>query len=300
MDMAEDHRLTDRACPERSGLSPRPAKFGAEGSIEFDPLCETGFTAQPTRPHADDPGPTAQNGAADVATSTAGLDDVAAHKRAAAWAAVAEIEDGMLVGLGTGTTASLAIAALGERVAAGLKVTTIPTSLAAGRAAEAAGQAVLPFDTLARLDLAIDGADELDPQFQAIKGKGGALLREKIVAAAAERMIVIVDASKQVTRLGRSALPVEVLPFAAGFVSHRIELMGATVNRRMAGDTNYLTDQDNIILDCEFGAIDDPLTLASALSEIPGMLGHGLFLDEIDAAYVGGSAGVIKLMRGTL
>jgi ribose 5-phosphate isomerase A len=227
-------------------------------------------------------------------------DDCAAHKRAAARAAVAEIEDGMLVGLGTGTTASFAIAELGVRVAAGLDVTTVATSLAARSAAQAAGLSVRPFEALVKLDLAIDGADELDPQLRAIKGKGGAMLREKIVAAAAERMIVVVDASKQVAGLGRGALPVEVLPFAAGFVSHRIELMGATVNRRMAGDTNYLTDQDNVILDCEFGIIEDPLALASALSKIPGMLGHGLFLDEIDIAYVGGSAGVIKLMRGTL
>lgn len=233
-----------------------------------------------------------------MATSTADLDDVAAHKRAAARAAVAEIEDGMLVGLGTGSTADFAIAALGERVAASLKVTTIPTSLAAGRAAEAAGLAVLPFDTLARLDLAIDGADELDPQLRAIKGRGGAMLREKIVAEAAERMIVIVDASKQVTGLGRGALPVEVLPFAAGFVSDRLERLGATVSRRMAGEACYRTDQDNIILDCRFGSIDDPQELASALSAIPGMLGHGLFLDEIDAAYVGGSDGVTQLTRG--
>jgi ribose 5-phosphate isomerase A len=225
-------------------------------------------------------------------------DDFAAHKRAAANAAVAEIEDGMLVGLGTGTTASFAIAELGVRVAAGLKVTTVATSLAAMLAAEAAGLAVRPFEALTKVDLAVDGADEIDPQLRAIKGKGGAMLREKIVAAAAERMIVVVDASKQVARLGRGALPVEVLPFAAGFVSHRIELMGATVSRRMTGDTNYLTDQDNIILDCEFGAIEDPLALASALSAIPCMLGHGLFLDEIDAVYVGGTEGVVMLSRG--
>ncbi len=143
--------------------------------------------------------------------------DIAAHKRAAACAAVAEIEDGMLVGLGTGTTANFAIAALGERVAAGLKVTTVATSLADWPRRGSGGPSVLPFDTLARLDLAIDGADELDPQLRAIKGKGGAMLREKIVAAAADRMIVIVDASKQVTQLGGAALPVEVLPFAAGF-----------------------------------------------------------------------------------
>jgi len=226
------------------------------------------------------------------------LDDGVAYKQAAAYAAVAEIEDGMLVGLGTGTTANLAIAELGKRVAAGLKVTSVATSLAAAHAAEAAGLPTLPFDTLTSVDLAIDGADELDAQLRAIKGKGGAMLREKIVAAAATRMIVIVDIGKQVARLGRGALPVEVLPFAAGFVSHRIERLGATVSQRMANNTCYRTDQDNIILDCRFGSIDDPQTLASALSAIPGMLGHGLFLDEIDAAYVGGNDGVIRLTRG--
>jgi ribose 5-phosphate isomerase A len=257
------------------------------------------IAAHPTGANAGDPGrSTAQTGAADVAIRTAHENDIAARKRAAAAAAVAEIEDGMLVGLGTGSAANFAIAALGERVAEGLKVTTVATSLATARIAEAAGLPVLPFDTFARLDIAIDGADELDPQLRAIKGKGGAMLREKIVAAAAERMIVIVDASKQVTQLGRGPLPVEVLPFAAGFVSDRIERLGATVRRRMAGDACYRTDQDNIILDCEFGAIDDPLALASALSAIPGMLGHGLFLDEIDAVYVGGSDGVIQLTRG--
>jgi ribose 5-phosphate isomerase A len=259
------------------------------------------IAAHPTGANAGDPGrSTAQTGAADVAIRTAHEKDIATRKRAAAAAAaaVAEIEDGMLVGLGTGSTANFAIAALGERVAEGLKVTTVATSLATARIAEAAGLPVLPFDTFARLDIAIDGADELDPQLRAIKGKGGAMLREKIVAAAAERMIVIVDASKQVTQLGRGPLPVEVLPFAAGFVSDRIERLGATVRRRMAGDACYRTDQDNIILDCEFGAIDDPLALASALSAIPGMLGHGLFLDEIDAVYVGGSDGVIQLTRG--
>lgn len=233
-----------------------------------------------------------------MATSTVYLGDVAAQKRAAACAAVAEIEDGMLVGLGTGSTANFAIAVLGERVAAGLKVTTVATSLAASRAAETAGLAVLPFETLTKLDLAIDGADELDPQLRAIKGQGGAMLREKIVAAAATRMIVIVDASKQVTRLGRGALPVEVLPFAAGFVCHRIERLGATVSQRMADHACYRTDQGNIILDCRFGSIDDPQALSSALSAIPGVLGHGLFLDEIDAAYVGESDGVIQLSRG--
>jgi ribose 5-phosphate isomerase A len=208
------------------------------------------------------------------------------------------MEDGMLVGLGTGSTANFAILALGERVASGLKVTTVATSLATGHAAEAAGLSVLPFDTLAKIDLAVDGADELDPQLRAIKGKGGAMLREKIVAAAAMRMIVVVDSGKQVSGLGKAPVPVEVLPFATGFVSDRIERLGATVSVRMAGDRSYRTDQGNAVLDCSFGPIDDPQALAIGLSVIPGMLGHGLFLDEIDAAYVGRSDGVIRLTRG--
>jgi ribose 5-phosphate isomerase A len=274
--------------------------------IEADPRARTRshfsppkIAAHPTVTHgkARDRS-SAQNGAADVATGGPLEDNVEARKRAAACAAVAEIEDGMLVGLGTGTTAAFAITALGERVAAGLKVTTVATSLAAARAAEAAGLQVLPFDTLARVDLAIDGADELDPQLRAIKGKGGAMLREKIVAAAAARMIVVVDAGKQVSRLGAAALPVEVLPFAAGFVSDRIEQLGASVSLRMADGACCRTNQDNVILDCGFGRIDDPQALASALSAIPGMLGHGLFLDEIDIAYVGRSDGVVRLTRG--
>jgi ribose 5-phosphate isomerase A len=263
-----------------------------EGSRSKSDLREIGITALLTGLS------TAQEGATDVATRTKCQDDAAAYKRAAACAAIAEIEDGMLVGLGTGTTANFAIAALGKRVAAGLKVTSVATSIGSAHAAEAAGLQMLPFEALTKLDIAIDGADELDPQLRAIKGKGGALLREKIVAAAATRMIAVVDSGKQVTRLGRGALPIEVLPFATGFVSACIERLGATVSRRMAGDACYRTEQDNFILDCRFGSIDDAQALASALSAIPGVLGHGLFLDEVDTAYVGGSGGVIQLDRG--
>lgn len=225
------------------------------------------------------------------------LDDVTTRKRAAACTAVAEIEDGMLVGLGTGTTTAFAIAALGERVAAGLNIATIATSYATMHLAQAARLRVLPFDKLSAIDLAIDGADELDPELRAIKGRGGALLREKVVAAAAARMVVIVDNSKQVTKLGRGPLPVEVLWFATEFVSRRIEEMGATVTQRMLGRSFYSTDQNNPVLDCRFDSIDDPKALAAALSAIPGLLGHGLFLDEIDAAYVGTRDGVVCLPR---
>lgn len=237
------------------------------------------------------------NGAVDMTKCCPDLGDIATLRRAAAHAAIAEVEDGMLVGLGTGRTVSFAIAALGERVAAGLRANFVATSLATARSAAAVGLRVFPFDALASVDLAIDGADELDSHLRAIKGHGGALLREKIIAAAAAHMVVIVDTSKEVTTLGRRALPVETLPFAATFVSRRIEELGATVQRRMAGDGIYLTDQNNFVLDCSFGAIDDPERLAFALSAIPGMLGHGLFVGEIDAAYVGRPDGVAHLTR---
>jgi ribose 5-phosphate isomerase A len=223
--------------------------------------------------------------------------DVEPFKRAAALAAVAEVEEGMIVGLGTGTTAAFAIAALADRVAGGLRITTVATSLATARMAEALGLEPVSFEDLGQVDIAIDGADEIDEALRAIKGGGGAMLREKIVATASRRMIAIVDGSKQVTRLGAHPLPVEVLPFAAGFVTRRIGELGAKVSRRMAGGGLYRTDQDNLVLDCRFGAIDQPEALATALSAIPGVLGHGLFLNEIDAAYVGRADGTLYLTR---
>jgi len=205
----------------------------------------------------------------------------------------------MVVGLGTGTTANFAIAALGERIAAGLKVTGVVTSRASKRAAAAAGIPMRPFAALASLDLAIDGADEVDPQMRAIKGKGGAMLREKIVATAADRMIVIIDESKRVSRLGRGHVPLEVLPFALGFVARRVAQLGAKPIQRMAGPDAYRTEQANVVLDCAFGEIEDAERLAATLSTIPGLLGHGLFVDEIDALYVGRSDGVTHLTRAT-
>lgn len=225
------------------------------------------------------------------------MDDAAIFKRAAALAAVAEVETGMLVGLGTGTTAAFAIEALGQRACEGVRITTVATSLATARAARAAGLTVLDFDAMDRVDLCIDGADEIDGALRAIKGAGGAMLREKIVASAARRMIAVVDASKPVARLGARPLPVEILPFAAGLATRRIRELGAEVSRRVAGDGFYSTDQGNAVLDCRFGAIEQPEALAAALSAIPGLLGHGLFLDEIDAVYVGGAEGTRLLTR---
>ena len=218
-------------------------------------------------------------------------------KREAARAAVAEVEAGMRVGLGTGSTVAFAIEALAERVAAGLAITAVATSLATERAAWAAGIAITSFETLAEVDLAIDGADEVDGALRAIKGAGGAMLREKVVAASARRMIAIVDEGKLVEALGKAPLPVEILPFAATFVTRRIEALGARVTRRTALGDPYRTDQGNGVLDCAFGPIADAHALDTALNAMPGVLGHGLFLDEIDAVFVGTPGGVRRIER---
>ena len=211
-------------------------------------------------------------------------------KRAAAEAAIAEVRDGMLVGLGTGSTVAFAIDAL---IRARLRIDTVATSEDSAAKARAGGLIVRDFADVAHVDVTIDGADEIDPQLRAIKGAGGAMLREKIVAAASTRMIVIADASKRVAALGAAKLPVEVLPFARAFVADRLRALGAQVERR-----NGLTDNGNIILDAQFGAIPDPEALSRAIDATPGALGHGLFLTEVDAAYVARHGIVTRLERG--
>ncbi|KQM91298.1 MULTISPECIES: ribose-5-phosphate isomerase RpiA [Sphingomonas] len=214
-------------------------------------------------------------------------------KQAAAVAAVAEVRDGMLVGLGTGSTAAFAIRALGERVAAGLDVRAVVTSEASGMLARQVGIAVLDFADIAQVDLTIDGADEINARCFAIKGAGGAMLREKIVAASSARMVVIADGSKRVERIGAAKLPVELLPFARAYVMRVLsDLGGAPVIR-----PNYRTDQDNLVADCRFPTLDDPHALAAVLAAIPGVLGHGLFLDEVDAAYIASKGVVTRLER---
>lgn len=212
-------------------------------------------------------------------------------KRTAALAAVEEVRPGMLIGLGTGSTAAFAIAALGQRVRSGLAITTVATSRATEALAKAHGLRVLPFDDVQQVDLTIDGVDEIDPALRAIKGGGGAMLREKIVAAASTRMIAIADGTKPVARLGRGPVPVEILPFAAAFVLRRLRALGATPTLRATR-----SDQDNLLADARFDAIDDPETLAIQLDAIPGLLGHGLFLTEIDGLYVANN-GVVRTDR---
>jgi len=216
-------------------------------------------------------------------------------KRIAAEAAVEEVRAGMLVGLGTGSTAAHAIARLGEKVRGGLAIRAVATSLASEALARAAGIPLLDFADLSALDLAIDGVDEIDPELRAIKGAGGAMLREKIVATAARRMIVIADGSKRVARLGAAKVPVEILPFARGFVTARLGALGALVAPRDGGA--HRTDQGNPVLDCHFAALE-PVSVASGIAAIPGVLGHGLFLDEVDVAYIADHGVVRRVARG--
>ena len=209
-----------------------------------------------------------------------------ADKKAAALAAAEEVKAGMLVGLGTGSTAAFLIDELGRRFAAGLRFQAVATSIASERQAKGLGIPVLPFSEVAHIDLAIDGADEIDSALRAIKGAGGAMLREKCVAAAAKRMVVIADSSKKVSQLGATMpVPCETLPFAQAFVGRALADLGARVVLRMKDGAPYRTDQDNLIFDCPFGLIADPAALAARLSSIPGMLGHGLFVTEVAGLY---------------
>lgn len=220
------------------------------------------------------------------------------QKRAAAEAAVAEVAAGMLVGLGTGSTAGYAIAALARRVAGGLPIRAVATSEHSAAAAAAAGIAVLDFAGIDSVDLCIDGVDEIDPACRAIKGAGGAMLREKVVASAAARMIAIADESKAVAELGSRPIPVEVLPFATALVSRLVtKLGGAPTLRRGPDGEPWRTDQGNLVLDCRFAAVGDGAALAAGLSAVPGVLGHGLFLSEIDTLYLATAAGVVRRDR---
>jgi ribose 5-phosphate isomerase A len=218
-------------------------------------------------------------------------------KRTAAYAAADEVADGMLVGLGTGSTAAFVIARLGERVRSGLAIRAVATSQRSADLAREVGIDVLDFAEVAAVDLVIDGADEIDDRLYAIKGAGGAMLREKIVAASAARMIVVADGSKRVAAIGAAKLPVEVLPFARAFVHRRLAELGAEVLLRGGVETPYRTDQGNLVLDCRFGTIDDPQALDTALSAIPGVLGHGLFLREVGSAIIAAHGQVTRIDR---
>ncbi len=199
-------------------------------------------------------------------------------KRLAAEAAVSLVEPGMVLGLGTGTTAVHALRALGRRVREGLDVRGIPTSETTRQLAEDEGIALTGFAEVTGIDLTLDGADEFDPQLNLIKGGGGALFREKIVAAASRRLVIFADGSKRVARLGRFPLPVEVNPFGWQVVAARIGALGATVRLRGGPEAPFVSDNHGYILDCAFGAIADPAGLEASLRAITGVTVTGLFV----------------------
>ena len=220
-------------------------------------------------------------------------------KRQAAARALEAVRDGMRLGLGTGSTAKHFVELLGERVRAGLKVVGVPTSEATRADAARCGIALTTLDEIDRLDLTVDGADEVDPSLNLIKGGGGALLREKIVAAASDRMIVIADDSKWVEVLGRFPLPIEVVPF--GLAATRRALAEAFEESGVSGQMGvrnakdghvFVTDGGHWIVDAHLGRIPDVPLLASLLSAIPGVVEHGLFVGLASTAILAGAHGI--------
>ena len=220
------------------------------------------------------------------------------EKQIAARAAIDLVEAGSIVGLGSGSTAAYAVRFLADRVRDGLKIVGIPTSQETKRLAEQLGIPLATLDEHGKIDIDIDGADEIDPQLNLIKGGGGAFLREKIIASVSRRFIVIADSTKQVKRLGKFPLPVEVVPFAQSLIKTQIEAMGAKVSlRNYAYGNPYVTDEGHHILDCNFGEISDPAGLAEKLCHIPGVVEHGLFIGMAEIALIGKEGKVIQLQR---
>lgn len=220
------------------------------------------------------------------------------EKELAARASLQFVSDGDVVGLGSGSTAAYAVRFLGERVRTGLKIRGVSTSVQTQNLAACAGIPLTTLEQVQQIDVTIDGADEFDRELRLIKGGGGALLREKIVASATRLQIIIADSSKQVIVLGKFPLPVEVIRFAERLVSKKISALGATVRlRKDKAEEPFITEQGHHILDCHFGQIPDPSALAHTLSEIPGVVEHGLFINLVDVVLLGKGSEVLELRR---
>jgi ribose 5-phosphate isomerase A len=227
--------------------------------------------------------------------------DLELFKRQAAEHALQYIQSGMTLGLGTGSTATHMLHVLAEALRDGRlrDIVGVPTSDAIGALARQLGVPIATLDERPQLDLALDGADEIDPSLSLIKGLGGALLREKIVAASADRFIVLADQTKLVARLGtRAPLPVEVVAFGLPLARRRLaELGGVPTLRRIADGSAFRTDEGNVILDCRFPVIADAAALNAAINAIPSVVEHGLFVGMASLALVGGPAGVATVVR---
>jgi ribose 5-phosphate isomerase A len=219
-------------------------------------------------------------------------------KQAAARASLQFVKDGHVIGLGTGSTAKYFVEFLGEKVKQGLQIRAIASSIRSQEQAIGLGIPVITFAECQQIDVTVDGADEVDPQLRLIKGGGGALLHEKIVASATKQFVIIVDASKRVPVLGKFPLPVEVIKFAYPLVEKKISALGAKVDlRRNLDGQPYLTDENNYILDCHFGQISNADALARQLSDMPGVVEHGLFIGMASVVLVANENGVTELRR---
>ena len=221
------------------------------------------------------------------------------EKEEAARTSLKYVRDGQVVGLGSGSTATIAIRLLAEQVHSGLKIRGIPTSKASHDLAQQLGIPLITFEDAQQIDVTIDGADEFDPALNLIKGGGGALLREKVVASVTKLQVIVTDSSKQVPVLGKFPLPVEVIKFAEPLIAKKISAMGATVVRRKdAVGKPYITDEGNHILDCHFGQIPDPAALGRTLSEMPGIVEHGLFIGMASLVLMAKAGEVEEFRRG--
>ncbi|MFY9910980.1 MAG: ribose-5-phosphate isomerase RpiA [Candidatus Sulfotelmatobacter sp.] len=217
------------------------------------------------------------------------------EKEAAARASLRFIRDGQVVGIGTGSTAAHFIRLLGEQVKNGLHIRGIPTSEHSRELAASLGIALTTLDECPEIDVTVDGADEVDPQLRLIKGGGGALLREKIVASASKQVVIVADSSKKVPVLGKFGLPVEVIKFAQAVAKKKIEALGARVSLRQVNGYPFLTDENNYIFDCHFGEIADPEQLARQLSDMPGVVEHGLFIGMASVVLIAAGNELIEL-----
>ncbi|CRZ34785.1 ribose-5-phosphate isomerase [Herbinix hemicellulosilytica] len=215
-------------------------------------------------------------------------------KKIAAERAVDYIKDGMIVGLGTGSTAYWAIEKIGAKVREGLNIKAVATSLRSEEQARKLGIKLIPFSEIDKIDITIDGADEVDQDLNLIKGGGGALLREKIVAAASRQLIIVVDESKMVDKLGAFPLPVEMVKFGYEITVRKLQSLGCEPVLRKVDNDTYITDNGNFIVDCHFKRIDNPSELHNKINMIPGVVDNGLFINMAAKVIIGYNNGDIK------
>jgi len=217
-------------------------------------------------------------------------------KKLAAEKAVEFVEDGMIVGLGTGSTAYWAIQKIAQKINEGLRIRAVASSRNTEELANKLGIPLVPFSKIDFIDITIDGADEVDHSLNLIKGGGGALLREKILAANSKKFFVIIDESKRVERLGRFPLPVEIVPFASNFTINKLKQLKCEAKIRMVNDTEYVTDNGNLIIDCDFKQILEPAELNKQLNFIPGVVDNGLFTHMVSSVVIGYNDGTVKII----